>query len=157
MKGFISMHPELFKHIFCIIIMLAGIVYILKLENRNFKLRKEKDEAVNKFNSLETEYENLKFDKTLSNEMIKILKEDKYKLSKLNNNLNQEIIELNKYKEDEITISSNAVNDTNKIIQPNKNESQLVHFDENVLCNNLFLFESKKKCWKCKKIHKLFV
>lgn len=40
MKEFITSHPELFRHILCIIIILAGLVHIIKLEIKNSKYRK---------------------------------------------------------------------------------------------------------------------
>ena len=40
MKEFITSHPELFRHVFCVLIMIAGVIYILKLEKRNSQYKK---------------------------------------------------------------------------------------------------------------------
>lgn len=162
MKEFITSHPELFRHVFCVLTMIAGVIYISKLENRNFKLRKESNKNAEEIKSIKEENVNLKFNKILVENEMNQLKKDNYNLSRLNNSLNNEIAELkneiasDNYGNGKITISSRVfVNDTKKTEKPNKNESQLVDLEENVLCNNLFLFESKKKCWRCNKMTKV--
>lgn len=40
MKEFITSHPELFRHIICVLIMIASVIYILKLEKRNSQYKK---------------------------------------------------------------------------------------------------------------------
>lgn len=149
-----------------LLILLVAIINIIKLRKTNQKyldILKNQNENIRKlnennniFNFTKNENESLNCKIVELNTIINQLKEKNSEISNLNTSYREEIGKLKKEitylknKENSVTISSTTLS-TGK-----KNNSdidlQFMNSDENILCNNLYLFVSKKRCWRCNQI-----
>ena len=152
-----------------ILTLLVAIICIAKLRKtnkRHLNTIKQQYISIEQLNRNSNYYQLIKSDnKNLNHKVIALnktineLKEKNHYLSNINISNKNEIARLKeeiasfKNKENEVTIKSNTLSvEKEQTNNANGSARKAFNSDENILCNNLYLFTSKRRCWKCNQI-----